>query len=164
MPEKKPVPVVRARNRGQITTTLEMYSTAYKSQFPDRTTRYVYDPEHKPELSGVMGRKAMGYRLVKYHELGMDVEGMNPEATVRVADLVLMSIERARAKELVAENNLHAREALGAVQRKFYEDTEQLGEATKSKESSRPGTRPIGSTSITEKSFEYDIEQRGGDG
>ena len=164
MPEKKPVPVVRARNRGQVTTVLERYAAAYRSQFPDRVARYVYDPEHKHELSKVLSRQADGYRLVKFHELGLSLEDVNPESTVRVADLVLMSIERENAKLLVAENEQRARDSLTQIQRKFYEDTEQLGDAAKGRDGARPGTRPIGSASITVKSHEYDIEQRGGDG
>lgn len=164
MPEQKKAPVVRARNRGQITSTLERYSDAYRAAHPDRAVRYVYSPEHRPELSGVIGREAVGFKLVTYEELGITFEGMDPKAVVRVADLVLMSIEADKAAEQRVENRQHALEALKTTQQDFYEKTEQLGESTRSRTSGRPGIRPIGSSDLAIKTHEYEIEQRGGDG
>lgn len=167
MPEqKKPaVPKVRARNRGTITSTLERYREAYVAQHPGKMARYVYHPEHKPELSKVLERQAAGYQLVKFGHLGIELpEGISKDANVRVADLVLMSVDKEVAQQLAAENLRNAQQQMTSVQSKYYSDIEQVAEGHRNPEHQRPGARPIGSAAIATKDFEYNIEQRGGDG
>lgn len=164
MPDEKQAPVVRVRTRGQIGSTLERFAKAYRAQHPERATRYVYDPQHKPELSKVMEREASGFSLVRWKDLGLALENIDPESTVRVADLVLMSVDVATWKELGRTNAENAKNQLKSVQSKYYEEVEKVGDAYKKEEHSRPGTAPIGSAQTIVKKFEYDVEQRTGEG
>lgn len=159
----KSAPNVRVRSRGQVSGILEMYAAAYRKRYPERAVRYVYDPEHRKELSGVLGRMAQGYQLVTFGELDLGVAGFKDEDTVRVSDLVLMSIPAEEKEELVAERQSYATEQRRSVEREYYQKIEQAANENSNPNHTRPGATPIGRASIQEREFEYDIEQRSGD-
>lgn len=157
---KRPAPVpVRVRNRGQISNALERQAEEYRKQFPDREVRYVYDPEHKPELSGILGRKAQGYRIVTQAEVGLTGDEAEENKPVRVGDLVLMSIPRAEKEAEEAYRANLSKEQMQRVQRDFYQDQGELGSRSKPGHHSKAPTRPIGTATIEERDFEYDVEQ-----
>lgn len=156
---RKKAPVVRVSSRGQVSQALERLAAMYREQFPEREVRYVYDPTHKPELSGVMGREASGYELVYYRELGEGVKE-DPEKVVRVGDLVLMSIEADKKQALRDERAEWARSRAEAVQRKFYEEAQIAAKSGTPSHHSGPAIRAIGSAKIEEKVHEYDVQQR----
>lgn len=162
---KEQAPVVRARSRGVVSGSLENFAARYREQFPDRDVRYVYDPTHRPELSGVLGRQAEGYRIVRMEELGLeenpDLPGDKP---VRVGDLVMMSISKVERAALRKERDGYAKEQRDSISRQFYAAQEQIADAHKKEGHTRPGTRPIGNVDIQDKTFEYDIEQRSDNG
>lgn len=160
---KREAPDVRVRNRGQVTSTLERYADAYRKRYPDRDVRWVYNPTHKPELSGILGRSAEGYRVVTWGELGMEIEGMKEDAIVQVADLALMSIDKATRAKLRADREQAAKDQLNLVKRKFYEEVDAEASAVKPSHHSRPPMRAVGEASIQEKEFEYNVEQRSHD-
>lgn len=152
---------VRVRNRGQVTSTLERYGAAYRERYPERDCRYVYDPQHKQELSGVISRQADGYEIVTMGEIGLggpEKEGQ----TVRVGDLVLMSIDKEARQELIEAREQLSRDQLETVQRSFYDAQEALATEAMKEGMSKPPMKPMGSVLISEKQFEYDIDQRTG--
>jgi len=154
-------PSINVRARGRINAVLDQLGQLYKEKYPDRDCRWVYAPTHKPELSNVLGRRAQGYVEVKLGELedaGDLMPGLGPDDVVRVADVVLMSIE-AEVRDMFKED-LHeaAKEQGERVGRKYYE-------ALMEEEAMGPGgTRHVavgrGQASIEEREFEYEIEQR----
>lgn len=161
--EKKEAPaVVRVRSRGQVSQALERFAEMYRNNYPERDVRYVYDPTHKPELSGIMGRQALGYQIVTYGELGLvdEKEGVAEDQTVRVGDLVLMSVDKDTKQALRDEREELARDQMKKVNREFYHEVEEEARKRTPRDHSGPGSRPIGRAVIEERSFEYDIEQR----
>lgn len=161
--QKQQAPVVRVRSRGVISGTLERYAARYREQYPGRDVRYVYDPQHKPELSGVVGRQATGYELVTYGELQMDLRGVKDDDVVRVGDLVLMSIDKETRAALKAEREQDALEQRQMVKRSYYEQIEKDANAAAKEGYTRPPSHPIGDVTIEDKVFEYDVEQRKGE-
>lgn len=152
--------IVRVRSAGQISQALEGYAAKYRENYPNRAVRYVYDPTHKPELSNVLGRQAMGYELVKYRELELDSDSVDDDAVVRVGDLVLMSIDADTKQALVEEREGWAKDQMKQVQRKFYNEVEEAAEKRTPSHHSGPAARPLGRAVIEERSFEYDVKQR----
>lgn len=162
MAEKK-LPPVRVRARGQISRALESYAEKYREQYPDRDVRYVYDPAHKPELSGILGRQAEGYEIVTYSEVGDEKED-RADKPVRVGDLVLMSIGREEREKLKLQREIAAAEQRVTVQRSYYEEIEKAATAAKPAHHSRNPSKPVGIATIEEKEFSYNIEQRSEEG
>lgn len=154
---------IRARSRGRVTSTLEVYAERYRERFPERDCRWVYDPTHRPELSNVMSREADGYERVTLGDLGMDENPEQSGKLVRVSDLILMGIDKELRMELAQERDQLARDQREMIQREFYDSTEKSAAAAHKEGHARPPSRPIGSVSIEEKEFEYDVEQRQGD-
>lgn len=155
---KKEAPVVRVRSRGQISGALEGHAEKYRDRYPERDVRYVYDPTHKPELSGIVGRQAMGYELVTWGEIG--VTGAKEEEVVRVGDLVLMSIDK-ETKQAIRDERAHlSRERMESVSRSFYTKIEEAASEKTPRHHSGPGVRPLGQATIEERVHEYEIEQR----
>lgn len=154
-------PRVRVRNRGVVSGSLDGFAERYREQFPDRDCRWAYDPGHKPELSTLMAREADGYRLVRWEELGLD--GKKEGESVRVADLVMVSISKREKMAIVADKMAAAREQRERVQREFYEEQEKQASANKPDHHARNPIKPMGSVSIIEKEHQYDVEQRGGE-
>lgn len=155
--------VVRVRSRGQVSSVLEAYAEAYRKKFPERSVRYVYDPENKPELSGVVGRMAAGYEHVTWEDLGMTSDKRPAGGYVRVGDTVLMSIPtEVREEELLLRSEM-AIEQRQTVQREYYAEIEKEADAVTPDTHSRAAAAPTGRVSVKEKSFEYEIEQRSDD-
>lgn len=163
MSTQKEPPVVRTRSRGQVSTSLETYAKAYRDRYPDRDVRYVYDPSHKPELSGVLGRKAQGYQIVTLGEAGLASTSDEEDNPVRVGDLVLMSIDKKTRGQLRKEVNDKAAEQRLSVDRQFREAVNAAAEAADKEGHTRAPVRPVGRASIEEREREYEIEQRGED-
>lgn len=159
--EKKAAPVVRVRSRGQVSQALERFAEAYRARYPERDVRYVYDPTHKPELSGVMGRQAMGYEIVKYGELGLpETDEKKEEQTVRVGDLVLMSIDKKTKAALREERAQWARDRTTSVQRQYYDEIERAASEKTPSHHSGPAARPLGRAVIEEREHVYEVNQR----
>lgn len=154
----KQTPPVRVRARGQISGALERYAEKYREQYPDRDVRYVYDPQHKPELSGVLGRQAEGYEVVTLAEIGQT--GENENKPVRVGDLVLMSIPKEEREKLKLERQIIAAEQRASVQKEYYDEIEKSAHAARPGHHTRNPSRPIGIATVEEKELTYEIEQR----
>lgn len=155
------VPKVRVRNRGKVSSTLEMFKGLYKERYPDRAVRYVYDPGHKPELSGVLGRQAMGYRKVMLGDIGMASTSDDEKNEVRVGDLVLMSVSMDEAEEERKELSDRAREQMLMVDKQFRDQIEAEAEASAAKAGGgrkRPDIAPVGGAKIEERLHEYEID------
>lgn len=151
---------ISVRARGRVSGILDLIGDMYREAYPDRDCRWVYAPTHKPELSNVLGRKASGYVEVRVKEipkLGDFLPGSSPDDVVRVADLVLMSIEAELRNIFKEELHQAAIEQGKRVERSYYEriDAEsQEGGGRTHKASAK------GSLNIEEREYEYDIEQR----
>ena len=156
----KKAPAVKVRGRGQVSTILETYAQMYREKYPDRDARYVYDPLHKPELSGVLGRQAAGYEDVTWEMLGTKPRNAKEDDVVRVSDLVLMSISKIEKLALIEEKEELAQAQRDTVKREFYESQENAGQGAKLGHHTRNPTSPIGTVEIKDKEFSYDIEQR----
>lgn len=155
------IPKVRVRSRGKVSTTLEMFRGMYKERYPDRAVRYVYDPKHKPELSAVLARQAMGYRHVTLGEIGMASTSDDEGNEVRVGDLVLMSVSKDEADEERKELTDRAREQMLMVDKQFRDSIEAEAEASAAKAGGgrkRPDIAPVGGAKIEERLHEYEID------
>lgn len=161
MSKKNKPPAVRTRSRGQVSSTLSRFATMYRERYPDRRVRWVYDPEHKPELSGVLGRQSQGYEMVTKKHIEVASTSDEEDQPVRVGDLVLMSIDKESKDAVRKENRLRAEEQRKGVDRKYREQIKEVAEAAEAKDHSRAPMRPVGRASIIEKEKEYEIEQRG---
>lgn len=152
--KKKRVPRVRTGSRGKISQTLDMLGEMYKKDNPEREIRWVYHPEHRPDLSNVITRRAQGYVEVYVEDLGDTVLGLKSGEVVRVGDLILMSCPTEVKEELREEIAERAREQASSVQREFYDSIDQVA---------KPGgaeMRARGKAAIEEREASYDIEQR----
>lgn len=166
------VPRVTARRAGRVTTTLNTLADAYRSANPSMDCRWVYDPVHKPELSGVMGRMAEGYRKVYGKDLTngevTEAIGLKPDEPIRVGDSVLMGITRVERSELKSQVDEYARDAVQSIDHKFYAAIEGIkegglvdGEASPLSDKHRP--KPMGRSIIEEREFEFDYTQKTGE-
>lgn len=160
MANRKQPPVIRARSRGQISGALERYAEMYRSKYPDREVRYVYDPEHKPELSGILARQAAGYEIVSYAEIDATGRGVEGEEPVRVGDLVLMSIPRELKEAEEQYRHSQAKDQLSRVDQDFYHEVGEAGGKAQRQTHKGPPMRPVGSSKIEEREITYDVEQR----
>lgn len=164
-------PRISARKRGRVTNTLEMFATQFKKNNPEKDCRWIYDPISKPELSGVMGRMAQGYRVVYGKDLGdetmLEVSGLKADEKIRVGDVVLMGVPIAVRDELREDNRMAAAEQLSKIDQDFYQNIQSIDKGGKESADtnleSRHRPRPIGRSVIEEREFEFDIEQRTGE-
>lgn len=156
----KEIPRVVTRHAGRINHLLESLGDSYKKTHPDMDCRWVYHPEHKRELSNVIGRKASGYRKVMRSDLPEEMQELiENESEVRVGDVILMKISREVRDEMRKELAERAQDQAKSVDRKFRESLEL---AEKGPDGTVHQATPRGSAKIEEKEFEYDIEQKGG--
>lgn len=162
MPKGKETPVVRTRSRGQVSSVLHRYADEYREKHPGREVRYVYDPVHKPELSGVLGRQAMGYEKVTLGDIGMASTSDEEVKPVRVGDLILMSVDKETRDEAKKELRDRATEQRLSVDRSYRDAIDQAAEDAGAQKlgHSREPMRPIGRASIDEREKEYEFEQR----
>jgi len=152
--ERKRVPRVSSRSRGKVSQTLELLGEMYLERHPDRDIRWVYHPEHRPDLSNVITRRAYGYEEVYVRELGESVLGLKDADVVRVGDVVMMSCPAEVKKELREEIAERAREQASSVERGYYEAIDEI------KKPSGAEMRARGKAAIEEREVAYDIEQR----
>ena len=92
--EPKKVPLVTVRNRGKISGVMSHITEEVKKKFPNRVPQWVYAPQHKPDLSNVIARRAEGYEFVRPSDLGKDFEVFTDGDRIRFADVVLMTIDK----------------------------------------------------------------------
>lgn len=102
---KKP-PRIRARNRGSTMSIMDAVAEPYKEAHPDKAVRWVYSPEHNNTMSQIYKRQAQGYALIDPTDEDIVYPHGITGSVVRVADLVLMSID----KELREEDEIQAQE------------------------------------------------------
>lgn len=159
-------PRVRVRNRGRVTEAMRAISSAYRKA-SGRECRWVYDPIHRPELSGVLPRMADGY--LKVH--GRDLEdtellktlGLKEDDPVRFADSVLMSISTEERNEIKKELQEAADDQIRSIDRKYYEAIDGIGVGDGGKaldEQHKP--RPRGRSVIEEREFAFEYTQKTG--
>lgn len=102
-------PSIRSRQRGMYTTMMDACVAAFKKNNPDRTPYWVADPEHDKKYSQVAKRQMMGYELVDAQN--EDIQKVMGEigSTVRIGDVVMMSIPTEWRDEIIEEKNELAR-------------------------------------------------------
>jgi hypothetical protein len=130
----------------------------YDSKNPGRCARWVYSPQHKPELSNVIGRRMDGWTEVRVQDLPDTKELLGlkgEEDVVRSGDVVLMSNTTAKRDELRKENVDRAKEQVEQVNVKHYKDTENIKVSTP--DGDTHSVRPRGRAAIEEReiNFEY---------
>ena len=152
------VPEVRSTVPGKVNRTLEGLGERYKTLFPDRDCRWVYSPQHRPELSNVIARKAEGYRKVKTEEIDMDLEDLESGDNVRVGDVILMSIPREEREGLIAERQEIADEQTRSTERSYYEESEAMFAEARTQGDESSG-RPKGRSKTEVRTLEYDVNQ-----
>lgn len=156
--KRKRAPRVNVRRRGKISITLEMLASEFEEKNPGLKTRWVYSPEHKPELANVISRKAQGYRTVvgSDHPEAQDLLNLDDDQPVRNGDLILMAIPKEEHRMLEAELREIAEAEKDRINHEFYENVEAI--TTKDmRPEHKP--RPRGRAVIEERDFEFDIEQ-----
>lgn len=152
---------IKVRSKGRVGATLEYYAELYRSKYPDRPVRYVYDPKHRPELSGTLGRQALGYQYVTMGDLGLASTSDEEETRVRVGDLVLMSVDKETADSLKSDLKRRAEEQHGLVDRQFRDSIEAEAEAVAHKgggKYKKPLMKPMGGVVVEERTHEYNID------
>lgn len=151
--EEQRVPVTRVKGKGRIGRMLDSLAATYEQNNPNRKLRWVYSPIHKPELSNIIAKRADGFVEVTVDELGTDVPGLKGEETLRVGDVIGMSIPTDIAKEMREELADAAKEQARSVERDFYASQEEIiaGEHK---------SKPRGRSVIEERDRDYDFEQR----
>ena len=85
---------------------LDSVANPYKEAHPEKAIRWVYSPEHNQTASQIYKRQAQGYAIVDPTDEELDYPHGITGSQVRVADLVLMSID----KELRVEDEAQAHE------------------------------------------------------
>ncbi len=154
--ERRNPPVVRARQAGKVSGTLESIAELFRKNNPGRVPRWVYDPKHRPDLSNVLSRLSSGYRKVEIDELGDEAPDLRSEGEVRVGDLILMSISQEDRLELEKEMARRNEEQKKSVERSFYEAIDSIHV---DKQTERTRARPRGRSVIEEKEFIFNVEQ-----
>lgn len=159
--KKKKAPHTRVRSGGKVGRRLKMLADMYIKGHPDKDVRFVYSPEHKPELSNVTSRHIDGYRMCYVKDLGDDVAemlpGMKPEDPVRVGDVVMMGIAATIRREIQEELDQAAADEMGRVQEEFYEAIDEV--ALKSGMRDEYKARPRGTTKTEHVEREVDVPE-----
>ena len=151
IPNKDAAPTVTVRGQdGRMNRRLKMLSDMYLQNHQGKSTRWVYSPEHKPDLSNVVSRQADGYALVYNKDLGAEflksLPGMKPEEPVRIGDVVLMSIAAEVQKAFQRELDERAKGELERVEQEFHQkisDMEVPGGKMREEYRARPRGRSV---------------------
>lgn len=156
--KRKDPPRIMTRSRGRITETLEGLAEQYEEANPGMKCRWVYSPEHKPELSNVISRKAQGYKTVtgELHPNASEMLGLEDSEPVRVGDLILMAVPKEIYEQIRRELEERAQSEAERVNEEFYDEVEKISTAGMRSEH-KP--RPRGRAVIEEREFEFDVEQ-----
>lgn len=125
--EKKKAPSITVNARGRIGKLLETLAKLYEASHEGRSVRWVYAPEHKPDLSNVMEMRMEGYEIVRVEDLDADdlMFGRESSDVVRVGDVVLMSTDADNKMARIEENMEQARDQRKLIEREFYEEQER---------------------------------------
>lgn len=149
--KKAKAPVTRVRSGGKVGRRLKLLADMYIARHPEYGVRFVYSPEHKPELSNVTSRHIDGYRLCYVKDLGDEASemlpGMKPEDIVRVGDVVMMAVEEAIRQEMREDLDRATAEEMSRVQEEFYDAVDEMKLQSGMRDEYR--ARPRGS-SVTE--------------
>lgn len=128
--KKAAAPMTRVRSGGKVGRRLKLLADMYIAKHPNQAVRFVYSPEHKPELSNITSRHIDGYRVCYVKDLGDDVgemlPGMKPEDSVRVGDVVMMAIAADIRQEMQADLDQATADEMGRVQEEFYDAVEEM--------------------------------------
>lgn len=155
---EKRIPQVRTRSRGRVGTMLEHLADTFKKNNPGWAARWIYHPQHKPDLSSVIVRKAEGYVEVRVEELGIDMPGLSDSDYVRVGDVILMKLPEELAQMDRKELAERAKEQRDMLKKEFYSSTESI-----SAPSSEGGVHKVGArgdVNLEDRTIEVDREQR----
>lgn len=155
------VPSITVNAKGRIGKLLERLAKFYEAAHPGRAVRWVYAPEHKPDLSNVLERKMDGYELVRVEDLKADdlLYDRPEDDLVRVGDLVLMSTTAQNKMERVKENEEAARNQRAQVERAFYEEQEKA-EVRSSATGDIHRAKPRGRATVREAEVDLNRDQR----
>lgn len=144
---------------GRMNRRLKQISDLYIARNPSMGTRWVYSPEHKPDLSNVLSRQADGYKLVYNKDLGDEfvasIPGVKAEEPVRIGDVVLMAIAAVVQKAFQKELDERATADRDRVQSEFYGKIEDM-EVKGMRDEYR--ARPRGRSVIEEVEREVDVD------
>ncbi len=158
---KRSAPVTRVKSGGRVSRRLEVIAEIYLRTRPNKAVRFVYSPEHKPELSNVTSRHIDGYRTVYVKDLGDDVGEMMPgiksEDPVRVGDVIMMSIDAEIRQEIQDDLDQAATGELSRVEEEFHHAVEDMTLKTGMRDEykSRPRGRSL--TEVVER--EVDVPE-----
>lgn len=162
IPNKANAPAVTVKSQeGRMNRRLKMLSDMYLKNHPGKSTRWVYSPEHKPDLSNVVSRQADGYALVYNKDLGKEfldsLPGLKPEDAVRIGDVVLMSIAAEAQKAFQRELDERAKGELERVEKEFHQNISDM-EVPGGKMREEYRARPRGRSVIEEVEREVSVD------
>lgn len=152
---KATAPVTRVKSAGRINKRLEQLADLYTAKHPGRIVRWVYDPQHKPDMSNVLSRQIDGYEVILVKDLGdaVALPGMKPDEPARVGDTIMMSIAEDVVKGMRADLDKAASDEMTRVEQEFHTSIEEVSHVKGGKEYH---TRPMGRSLIEE--VERDVE------
>lgn len=152
---KAAAPVTRVKSAGRINRRLEQLADLYTALNPGRAVRWVYDPQHKPDMSNLLSRQIDGYEIILVKDLGESIAlpGMKPDEPARVGDTVMMSIAEDVVKSMRADLDQAASDEMTRVETEFHD---AIDEVTHVKGGKEYRTRPMGRSIIEE--VERDVE------
>lgn len=146
--KKARAPHTRVRSGGKVGKRLKLLADMYIEGHPEMGVRFVYSPEHKPELSNVTSRHIDGYRTCYVKDLGGDagemLPGMKPEDPVRVGDVVMMAVAEAIRQEMRDDLDALNAEEMDRVQEEFYDAVDEMKLKSGMRDEYKP--RPRGTT------------------
>lgn len=152
---KKRAPRTRVKRGGKVNRRLKALADMYLAGHPGQEVRFVYHPQHKPDLSNVVSRQTDGWRLCYVKDLGDDVAeilpGMKSEEMVRVGDAVMMFIAADIRQEYREEMDAINEEEKGRVEEDFYAAIDEIEANPEHK------PRPRGRSVIEEVEKEVDV-------
>jgi hypothetical protein len=158
--DEAPTTTVKGQSGGRMNRRLKMLSDMYIERHPGKATRWVYSPEHKPDLSNVLSRQADGYELVFNKDLGDDfttsLPGLKKEDPVRIGDVVLMAIAAEVKAAFQRELDERATADRDRVQQEFYGKIEDM-EVPGMRDEHR--ARPRGRSLIEEVERDVDVDE-----
>jgi hypothetical protein len=152
---KARAPHTRVRSGGKVGRRLKLLADLYIERHPTEGVRFVYSPEHKPELSNVTSRHIDGYRLCYVKDLGGEASemlpGMKPEDIVRVGDVVMMAVAEAIRQEMREDLDIATAEEMGRVQEEFYEAVDEMKLKSGMRDEYRARPRGVSVTEAVER-------------
>ncbi len=149
--KKAEAPVTRVKSGGRLNKRLKSLADMFIRTHPNTVVRWVYDPQHKPDLSCVLSRTVDGYRPVFVKDLGDDIAvllpGMKPDEPARIGDTVMMYIPEETHAVMRADQDQITADELTRVEQEFHES---IAEISAEKGGREHHARPLG-VSVTEE-------------